>query len=164
MTAIGVEAVRESIALAITGAMNLRMVGPTAQVTWTQRQLWSHVVDDPRSSSAQLNSAHQVGTGDFLDGIFRVGLGVDGTIIADGVDLFTVPSNLGHSVALGLLELLNELVHDINEDNLQDERLADMLRQYLCGGGGCSIPQSRTHTASRRRSHDQYSHLQSEQL
>ena len=88
-----------------------------------------------RGSSAPLNLAHQVGTGDFLDGIFLVGLGVDGTIIADGVDLFTVPSNLGHCVTLGLLELLNELVHDIDEDNLQDERFSGHALSILLGGG-----------------------------
>jgi len=34
MTASGVELARASIALAMTGAMNLRMFGPTAQVTY----------------------------------------------------------------------------------------------------------------------------------
>lgn len=58
-----------------------------------------------------------------------MGLGVDGTVIADGVDLLAFPSNLGDGVTLGLLELLNELVHDIDEDNLQDESLANMLCQ-----------------------------------
>ena len=63
-------------------------------------------------------AANQVCTGDFLHGIFLVGLGVDGTVIADGVDLFPFPSDFSDSVALGLLELLNELVHYIDEDNL----------------------------------------------
>ena len=47
-----------------------------------------------------------------------MGLGIDSTVIADGVDLFTFPSNLGDGIAFGGLELLNELVHDIDEDNL----------------------------------------------
>ena len=72
-------------------------------------------------------AAHQVCTGNLLYGIFLVGLGVDGTVVADGVDLLAFPSNLGNSVAFGLLELLNELVHDIDEDNLQDKGLADTL-------------------------------------
>lgn len=79
--------------------------------------------------------AYQVCTGDFLHGIFLVSLRVDGTVIADRVDFFAFPSNLGDSVALGLLELLNELVHDIDEDNLQDESLANTLCQYLKGVG-----------------------------
>ena len=63
-------------------------------------------------------AAYQVCIRDFLHGIFLVGLGVDGTVIADGVDLLAFPSDLGNSIALGLLELLNELVHDIDEDDL----------------------------------------------
>ena len=47
-----------------------------------------------------------------------MGLGIDCTVIADGVDLLTFPSNLGDSIALGGLELLNKLVHDIDEDDL----------------------------------------------
>ena len=47
-----------------------------------------------------------------------MGLGIDCTVIADGVDLLTFPSNLGDSIAFGGLELLNKLVHDIDEDNL----------------------------------------------
>ena len=47
---MGFDAVRESIALAITGAMNLRMLGPTAQVTWRKGQLWIHQVDKVRGS------------------------------------------------------------------------------------------------------------------
>ena len=75
--------------------------------------------------------AYHVCIGDLFDGIFLVGLGVNGTVIADGVDLLAFPSNLGDSVALGLLELLNERVHDIDEDNLQDRRLANTLRHYF---------------------------------
>ena len=65
-----------------------------------------------------------------------MGLRVDGPVIADGVDLLAFSSNLGDGVTLGLLELLNELVHDIDEDNLQGESLANMLRQYQRVGGG----------------------------
>lgn len=89
-----------------------------------------------------------------------MGLRVDGPVIADSVDLLAFASNLGDSVTLGMLELLNELVHDIDEDNLQDESLANMLCQYHKG----SIPRIRTDTASRQRNHDQCSHLRSEQL
>ena len=84
---------------------------------------------------------YQVCTGDFLHGIFLVGLGVDSTVIADGVDLLAFPSNLGDSVTLGLLELLNELVHDIDENNLQGERLANTLCQHL--GEGSSYLKAR---------------------
>ena len=65
-------------------------------------------------------AAYQVCSRDLLDGIFLVGLGIDGPVVADGVDLLAFASNFGDGVALGPLELLNELVHDIDEDNLQD--------------------------------------------
>lgn len=106
-------------------------------------------------------AAYQVCAGDFLHSIFLVGLGVDGTVIADGIDLLAFPSNLGDSVARGLLELLNELVHDIDEDNLQDESLANTLGHYP---KGFKLPQSQTDIASRQRSHGQCFHLRSEQL
>ena len=63
-------------------------------------------------------AAYQVCTGNFLYGIFLVGPGIDGTVVADGVDLLTFSSDLSDSVALGLLELLYELFHYIDEDNL----------------------------------------------
>ena len=47
-----------------------------------------------------------------------MGLGIDSTVIANSVDLLAFASNLGDSIAFGGLELLNELVHDIDEDNL----------------------------------------------
>ena len=121
---MGVEAVRESIALAMTGAMNLRMLGPTAQVTWRLGKLWF-------PSVVTCRAAYHVCIRDFLDGIFLVGFGVDGTVIANGVDLLAFPSNLGDSVALSLLELLNEFVHDIDKDNLQDRSLANRHRHYF---------------------------------
>ena len=121
---MGVEVVRESIALAMTGAMNLRMLGPTAQVTWRQGKSWF-------PSLMTCRTAYHGCIANFLDGIFLVGLGVDGTVIADGVHLLAFPSNLGDSVALGLLELLNELVDDIDKDNLQDRSLANTLRHYF---------------------------------
>ena len=54
MTAMGFDAVRESIALAITGAINLRMFGPTAQVTWRRGQSWIHKIDKVRGSLPSL--------------------------------------------------------------------------------------------------------------
>lgn len=83
----------------------------------------------------RVSLAHQVCTGDFLHGVVLVGLRVDGTVIADGIDLLAFPSDLGDSVTLGMLELLNELVHDIDEDDLQDDSLANMLCQYQEGFG-----------------------------
>lgn len=108
-------------------------------------------------------AAYQVCTRNFLHCIFLVGLGVDGTVVADGVDLLPFPSNLGDSVTLGVLELLNELVHDIDENNLQ-ESLANTLCQCLRGKGVLLLPQSQTDRASRQRSHGQCSHPRSEQL
>ena len=62
--------------------------------------------------------AYQVCTRDLQHGIFLVGLGVDGTVIADGIDLLSFPSDLSDSIAFSLLELLNELVYNIDEDDL----------------------------------------------
>ena len=86
-----------------------------------------------------------------MHGIFLVGLGVDSTVIADGVDLLAFPSNLGDSVTLGLLELLNELVHDIDEDNLQDERLANTLCQHLGRAQATSNPDWNSFSATKPR-------------
>lgn len=105
---------------------------------------------------------YQVCTGDFLHRIFLVGLGVDGTVIADGVDLLAFTSNLGDSVTLAVLELLNKLFHDIDKDNLQDESLAKP--SMSTAREGFQLPRSQTDTASQQRSHGQCSHLQSEQL
>ena len=92
-----------------------------------------------------------------------MGLGVDGTVIADGIDLLALPSNLSDSVTLSLLELLNELFHDIDEDYLQYESLVNTLYEHG-EGGSLKSPQSQTGIASHQRNHGQCSHLQSEQL
>lgn len=73
-------------------------------------------------------AAYQVCTGDFLHGIFLVGLGINSTVIADGVDLLAFSPNLGDSVSRGLLKLVNQIVHDIDKDNLR-ESLANRLRR-----------------------------------
>ena len=57
-----------------------------------------------------------------------MGLRINSTVVTDGVDLLAFPSNLGDSVTLGLLKLLNEFVHDIDEDNLH-ESLANRPHQ-----------------------------------
>ena len=107
-------------------------------------------------------AAYQIRAGHFLYGLFLVGLGVDRTVIADTIDLLALPSNLSDSVALSLLELLNELVHDIDEDHLQ-YGLVNTLYQ-VGEGGSVKSPQSQTDIASRQRNHGQCSRLQSEQL
>ena len=83
-----------------------------------------------------------------------MGLGVDGTVIADGVDLLALASNFGDSVALGLLELLNELVHDIDEDDLRKKDVNEHAVSLLLGEekGGLKLPQSQTDTISHQRS------------
>ena len=91
--------------------MNLRMLGPTAQVTWKRVSYGS-------TRLTKWVAAYNVCTRDFVYGIFLMGLGIDSTVIADGVDLLTFPSNLGDSVAFGVLELLNKRVDDIDEDDL----------------------------------------------
>ena len=106
-------------------------------------------------------AAYQVCVGDFLYSIFLVGLGIDGAVIADGIDLLALPSNLGDSVTLSLLELLNELLHDIEEDDLRDESLANTPHRQP---EGFTLPHSPTDTASRQQSRGQCSHLRSEQL
>ena len=108
-------------------------------------------------------TAYQIRAGHFVYGLFLVGLGVDGTVIADGIDLLALPSNFSDSVTLGLLQLLNELFHDIDEDYLQYESLVNTL--YQDGEEGrLKSPQSQTGIASRRRNHGQCFRLQSEQL
>ena len=47
-----------------------------------------------------------------------MGLGIDGTVIGNCVDLLALTSNLGDCVLWCILELLNELVHNIDKDNL----------------------------------------------
>ena len=76
-------------------------------------------------------AAYQVCGGDLVDSIFLVGLGIDGPIIGNGFDFLAIASKFGNGVTLRVLELFNELVHDINEDNLQDRLSANSV----CYGG-----------------------------
>jgi hypothetical protein len=46
-------------------------------------------------------------------------LGVDGAVVCDGVRLFALGANLLDLVGLCALELFDDLVHDIDEDDLQ---------------------------------------------
>lgn len=46
--------------------------------------------------------------------VFRI----DGTVVGNGIDFLTPAPNLSHGILLGLLELLDNAVHDINKDNL----------------------------------------------
>lgn len=47
-----------------------------------------------------------------------MGLGIDGSVIGNLVNLLTLPADLGHSVRFRLLQLLDYAVHNIYEDNL----------------------------------------------
>ena len=94
-----------------------------------------------------------------------MGFGIDGPVIANGVDFVAFPSNFGDSITLGLLKLFNELVHDIKEDNLQDvvsaKGLCDRLQEK--GKWEINLPRSQTDTASQQQSLGQCSHPQNVQ-
>jgi len=62
--------------------------------------------------------AYQVCGRDLFDGICLVGLGVDGPVICDRIDLVFFSTNLRNCVFWSLLKLLNKLVHDIYKDDL----------------------------------------------
>ncbi len=68
-----------------------------------------------------LAATYQIRRTDLIDDILLVGLGVDGTVVLDGIDLLTVVADFGHCVALVLLQLLDDAVHDIDEDDLRSD-------------------------------------------
>ena len=47
-----------------------------------------------------------------------MGLGVDGAVVGNLVDLLTLSSDFGDGVFLGFLKLFDDAVHDINKDDL----------------------------------------------
>lgn len=53
-----------------------------------------------------------------------MGLRIDGSVIFYLVDFLTLSSNLSNSIFFRILELLNKLVHDIDEDDLERGILA----------------------------------------
>lgn len=55
---------------------------------------------------------------DLLDDITLVGLGVDGTVVGDGLGVLTLLTNLRDLVGGRVLKRVDDIVHDINDDNL----------------------------------------------
>ena len=65
------------------------------------------------------SEAYNVSFGDLLDYVGLMGLGVDGAVVGDLIDLLALPTNFRDSVFLGFLKLFNDAVHDIHKDNLE---------------------------------------------
>lgn len=89
-----------------------------------------------------------------------MGLGIDGTIIGDGIDFILFSADLRDCVGFGLLELLNELLHDIDEDDLVRRLVGTQFKGLLLD----RVPRNRPGKAFLPRSHDQCSHHRNEQL
>ena len=62
--------------------------------------------------------AHHVGRGNLFYGVSLVGLGVDGAVICDSVDLLAFASNLSDCIFWHGLELLDQLIDDVDKDDL----------------------------------------------
>lgn len=81
-------------------------------------------LEDTRADCA----GDDVGGGDLVDDFLEVVLGVDGTVIGDGLGVLTLGADLGDVVGRGGIEGVDDAVHDINEDDLEAglvEELAD---------------------------------------
>ena len=113
-TARGLELLRASIALAMTGAMNFRILGPTAQVTCGELSVSSFKALFPED----MKGVDHIRLCDLLDGIHFMCLGVDGTVAFDCIRFRALSTDLGDSVRRGLLEAFNEGVHNIEEYDL----------------------------------------------
>lgn len=80
------------------------------------------------------STGNDVSSGDLVDDLAHAVLGVEGAVVVDGEFLLAVVANLGNLVARGLLEGLDQVVHDIHENNLKagvveelgDEATADV--------------------------------------
>ena len=65
-----------------------------------------------------MGGTYDVGGGDLLDDIRFVVFGVDGAVVGDCVDFFSLSANLGDGVGGDFLKLLDDAVHDIDEHDL----------------------------------------------
>lgn len=63
-------------------------------------------------------TSDNVGGGDLLDHITLMGLGVESTVVSDGLGDLTLLANLGDLVGGSVLQRGDDIVHDINEDHL----------------------------------------------
>ena len=97
--------------------MNFKMLGPTAQVTF-------HDIFSMQPWRRAVGATYKVCRGNLINNFCFMSLGVDGTVIADLVDFLALSTNLSDSVLLGLLELFNETIHNIDKDNLSPYLLA----------------------------------------
>lgn len=74
----------------------------------------SDELENVRADSAGDN----VGRGNLLDNITLVGLGIDGTVVGDGLGFFTLLADFGDLVGVGFLEGGDDVVRHIDEDDL----------------------------------------------
>lgn len=104
--------------------------------------------------------AYYVCGGNLFYGICLMGLGVDGTVVCNRIDLVPISSNFRDGVFGGLLQLLDEIGHDIHKDNLQHSRLATLLLSRLQS----RLPRIQIDATSLPRIHGQCSLHRSELL
>lgn len=71
-------------------------------------------LENIRSNRASDN----VGSSDLLDELVQVGLGVDGTVVGNGVAGGTLSANLDNMVLGGRVDLVDQRVDDISKDNI----------------------------------------------
>ena len=64
------------------------------------------------------SAGDDVGASNLLNDLVHLVLGVDSTVVVDGELALAVVTNLGDSVCFGLLEGLDDAVHDVDEDDL----------------------------------------------
>lgn len=62
-----------------------------------------------------------------------MGLGVDSSIIRNGIDFVSITPNFSNGIFWGLLQLLNELVHNIHENNLDEAQSVSSLSNGVIG-------------------------------
>lgn len=66
-----------------------------------------------------------------------MGLGVNGAVVGDLVDLLTLPTNFSDGVFLGFLKLFDDAIHYINKDNLGSRSAlvdTNLYLRYLISG------------------------------
>ena len=72
---------------------------------------------DKLEDSGANGAGDDISGGDFVDNIVHVVLGVEGTVIGDGLGVLALSADLSDLVGVGLLESLDDVVHHINEDD-----------------------------------------------
>lgn len=94
-------------------------------------------LEDVRANGA----GHNIGSRDLLYNVLLVSLGVDGTVVGDGLRDLTLLADFGNLVGRGVVKGRDDIVHDVDEDNLvrsfmekpSDETTADVTTTELDG-------------------------------